>query len=124
IISLYDLVLIQEIRDSSGNAILDLLNQVNMVNNNQFLMALGSRLGRSSSKEQYAFFYRKDKFIKMDQREYSSEGDIFERTPLVVRFKEIISQKEFITIGIHTKPTDAKNEINHLDDVYDYYNQL
>nr|XP_006819419.1 PREDICTED: uncharacterized protein LOC102808425 [Saccoglossus kowalevskii] len=57
IVHRYDIILIQEIRDIAGTAILDLLSEVNSVSDSEYLIATSNRLGRSSSKEQYAFLY-------------------------------------------------------------------
>jgi len=58
IIRKFDIVAVQEIRDKSGNAAEDLLKEINNENSTQYEMILGPRLGRTKSKEQYAFFYR------------------------------------------------------------------
>ena len=52
----YDLVLIQEIRDADGDSIQILLNELNDVTNLRYQMVISSRTGRSTSKEQYAYF--------------------------------------------------------------------
>lgn len=54
----YDIVLIQEIRDSSETAIYELLSACNDANSDPFRMVISDRLGRTSYVEQYAFFYR------------------------------------------------------------------
>ncbi|KAI0222382.1 Deoxyribonuclease-1 [Lamellibrachia satsuma] len=53
----YDIILIQEIRDKSGTAIQQLMDEVNE-EAPTYAMTISERLGRSSSKEQYAFLYR------------------------------------------------------------------
>lgn len=56
----YDLVLIQEIRDSEEKWTQELLNVLNgkTHEDDKYEMILSDRLGRTSSKEQYGFFYR------------------------------------------------------------------
>jgi len=57
----YDLVLIQEIRDSEEKWTQELLNVLNAEchEDDKYEMILSDRLGRTASKEQYGFFYRK-----------------------------------------------------------------
>jgi endonuclease/exonuclease/phosphatase family metal-dependent hydrolase len=57
IIQQFDIVAVQEIRDGSGTSVGKLLDAVNE-GNVQYAMLVGPRFGRSSSKEQYAFFYK------------------------------------------------------------------
>ena len=57
IISQFDIVAIQEIRDKSGKAIKDLVVAVDALGEN-YDFIIGPRLGRTNSKEQYAYFYR------------------------------------------------------------------
>jgi hypothetical protein len=110
--------LIQEIRDASGVAIVNLLEFVNQQNNGQYKMILGSREGRSSSKEQYAFFYRKDLLESVSYFDYSDPGDLFEREPLIAYWHFLPTNEEFFTIGLHSKPEDAFNELQALYNVY------
>jgi len=57
----YDLVLIQEIRDSEEKWTQELLNVLNSKchADDKYDMIISDRLGRTASKEQYGFFYRK-----------------------------------------------------------------
>ena len=57
IISQFDIVAIQEIRDKSGKAIKDLEVAVDDLGMN-YDFIIGPRLGRTNSKEQYAYMYR------------------------------------------------------------------
>ena len=58
IVNRYDLLLIQEIREASESAIYELLALCNAANSDPFNIVISERLGRSSYKEQYAFFFR------------------------------------------------------------------
>jgi len=119
IILRYDLILIQEIRDSSGKAIIELMSDVKEANEN-YEMKLSARLGRTSSKEQYAYIYRKDWLTPSDEFVYADPGDLYEREPYIVRFKsEKAAIKDFAVVGIHTSPDDAEAEISNLESVYD-----
>jgi endonuclease/exonuclease/phosphatase family metal-dependent hydrolase len=121
IFSRYDLCLIQEIRDTNDASINALLKQINGKSDN-YRMILSDRLGRSNSKEQYGFFYNKNKINVTDSFHFDDEskGDLFEREPFIVRFKAPSAPvKDFFIAGIHTNPSAAKEEVGHLVEAYD-----
>ncbi|ELU01904.1 hypothetical protein CAPTEDRAFT_100138 [Capitella teleta] len=119
----YDITLIQEIRDASETAIYELLDVVNAATSDPYDIVLSERLGRTTSKEQYAYFYRPSKFsyVKEYQWPEDREGnDWFERPPFTVHFQANgFSLGDFAYSGIHVKPDDAVAEIDHLVDVFD-----
>ena len=82
IVSAYDLIFIMEVRDSTNSTIQDFTSQLNNYTKSfRYDFQLSDRLGRTSSKEQYAFLYnpQKVKFIKTLQ--YNDVNDWFERPP-------------------------------------------
>lgn len=83
IIRRYDVVFVQEIRDSTGQAILDLWAQVNASQPaaEQFALVVSARLGRTSSKEQYAYFYKPALVRLVATYQYPEAADLFERPP-------------------------------------------
>ncbi|EDV25218.1 uncharacterized protein TRIADDRAFT_37773 [Trichoplax adhaerens] len=120
----YDLTLIQEIRDISGTAIQQLLTEVNKGHSRSYSMLISDRLGRTSSKEQYAFFYRSDLFSPQGNYHYddgseSAGEDTFQREPFVVKFKIRATGKQFLLIPCHASPSYAVEENDALTDVYD-----
>lgn len=127
IISEFDLVLVQEIRDSSGEAIVELLSKVNEKNEfKEYNMTISPRLGRSTSKEQYAYLYRPSSGLSVvwdyvyDDGNETAGTDIFEREPHVVLFQSSNTKlKKFASIGIHVAPGDAVAEIQAFYDVFD-----
>ncbi|XP_033102319.1 deoxyribonuclease-1-like [Anneissia japonica] len=125
IINRYDLILVQEIRDTSGEAIEQLVEEVNKVADDPYDYVIGSRVGRTKSKEQYAFIYRSDEVEVIDSYEYDdgdelSGDDLYEREPFIVRLQSNATLvKDFVIVGIHTKPTNAVSEIDSLVEVYD-----
>ncbi|XP_066931716.1 deoxyribonuclease gamma-like [Clytia hemisphaerica] len=127
IILRYDLILIQEIRDSSGTAIQTLLKTLNKelkVPGASYKMKLSPRLGRTASKEEYAYIFRSDLLTCIDSFTFNDHFDVFEREPYVVRFKsDLAAIKEFAVAGIHTSPRDATNEVSNLTKVYDAIQQ-
>ncbi len=113
----YDLVAVQEIRDSSGTAVEKLLAAVNS-NGTNYAMLVGPRLGRTVSKEQYAYFYRTAAIEPVGLPEtWQDVDDSFEREPFLAMFKVINGKFDFILADIHTKPEDAKQEISLIPKV-------
>jgi deoxyribonuclease-1-like protein len=71
-----------EIRDSSTTAIYNLLNQINSCQNcDQYNITLSNRLGRTTSKEQYGYFYKLNTIDLISTHQYSDPLDNFEREP-------------------------------------------
>ena len=89
IIRRYDFVFIQEIRDSTGQAILDLWSMVNtsLAASQQYSLILSDRLGRTASKEQYAYFYKPSLVQILSSYQYPEAADQFERPPFSVRIR-------------------------------------
>ncbi|KAL9950212.1 hypothetical protein ACROYT_G042687 [Oculina patagonica] len=126
IILRYDVILIQEIRDASGKAIQQLLSLVNKYSTKGlYKITISPRLGRTSSKEQYAFLYRKDvlsvkhTYVYDDGKE-ELKTDTFEREPYIVHFTSTRTNlTDFVLVAIHTSPSKANQEIHELAAVYD-----
>uniref|UniRef100_A0A8W8N2A0 Endonuclease/exonuclease/phosphatase domain-containing protein n=1 Tax=Magallana gigas TaxID=29159 RepID=A0A8W8N2A0_MAGGI len=122
ILSRYDIVLVQEIRDSSETYIHKLVDVVNNSTRQDepFSLVVSQRLGRSTSKEQYAYLYRQKYVNVVAQYQYEDTQDIFERPPYSVKFhSDVLEMHEFGIIGLHTKPDAAFTEIDALNVVYD-----
>ena len=123
IIKRYDCLLIQEVRDSSGEAIPTLANLVSG-GGTPFEYVLSDRLGRTNSKEQYAVFYRSDKLTVSSWSVYSDPGDKFEREPIIAHISAVgqyanCFTEKFAVIGAHIRPSDVPAELDALVDVYD-----
>eukprot|EP00128_Syssomonas_multiformis_P007245 Colp12_sorted_trinity150504_noHs@28961 len=119
IVRRYDVILIQEIRDLSGTAIVSLLNQVNAAATDDsqiYSLTISPRLGRTSSKEQYAFLYLKTKMQLVDAFTHNDIGDVFEREPYIATFNA--SGTVFQLAALHAAPSDADKEIGALASVY------
>jgi deoxyribonuclease-1-like protein len=88
-------------------------------------LVLGDRLGRSNSKEQYAFLYNKKTIMPETGDTDKGKGytyddskeDIFSREPFIARFKAKNGNFNFVLINIHTEPKNTTEEIKHLADV-------
>ncbi|MDV0447459.1 hypothetical protein MsAg5_13540 [Methanosarcinaceae archaeon Ag5] len=124
----YDIVGVQEIRDASGDSLpklVDLINEGTDENGTPYNYGyvVSDRLGRSTSKEQYAYIYNKEKvYVASEPITYPEPDgtDPFEREPYMVTFRSNIGNFDALFILIHTKPDDAKSEINELDSVVEY----
>ncbi|WP_411026604.1 hypothetical protein, partial [Salmonella sp. s54395] len=84
-------------------------------------MEIGERVGRTSSKEQYCYFYRTAIFeIPMSSYTYNDDKpDDFEREPYNTIFRDKVSGKEFVLSALNAKPTDAPAELEMMPTVYD-----
>jgi hypothetical protein len=85
---------------------------------------LGPRLGRTSSKEQYAFIFNKAT-VELDRESVYTvhdPDDLLHREPLVAGFRVRGPPPEeaftFTLINTHTDPDEVAAEIESLDDVF------
>ena len=117
----YDLLAFQEIRDSSGTSVVDLVAQLDTESGSAYDMVISDRLGRTSSKEQYAYFYKPDKLTLLDSYHFEDgvepDEDLFQREPFIARFQETGGDFDFAVVVIHTSPDYAVEEIGLLHDV-------
>jgi deoxyribonuclease-1-like protein len=113
----FDLVLVQEIRDSSEQTAPIFLQRINEIEGPKYEFIRSERLGRTTSKEAYAYFYNTEtiEFIPSSDYVYNDVGDLFEREPYVASFQS--GNFDFVLVGIHTKPDDAYSEIGNLTSV-------
>jgi endonuclease/exonuclease/phosphatase family metal-dependent hydrolase len=116
IIEDYDIVAFQEIRDKKETALPNFIN----AHLRGYKYVVSPRLGRTSSKEQYSFIYRSDTMRVTEPTTYPDLHDVFEREPYMALVAPRSSTYEFVLVQVHTKPTDAENEIRALEDVSDY----
>jgi endonuclease/exonuclease/phosphatase family metal-dependent hydrolase len=110
IIQNYDVIAIQEIRDKSGTAIEELIEQLP-----GYGVIVSERLGRTSSKEQYAIIYNNMKVSLGRSYVYDDVQDEFEREPHIVEM--FWNDKSFFIVNNHIKPDAAEEEIDSLYDV-------
>ncbi|MBZ9577990.1 endonuclease/exonuclease/phosphatase family protein [Patescibacteria group bacterium] len=116
----FDIMLVQEIRDVKKETTPYYLQKINeAVGYEKYAFKRSERLGRSSAKEAYAYFYDTDKveFIENSDYIYNDVNDVFEREPYIVSFRS--GNFDFTLVGIHVKPDDADSEIGHLANVVD-----
>lgn len=128
IVKQYDITLVQEIRDSQETAIFQFLDMLNAdAGSKEFAVTVGSRLGTSTSKEQYAYIYRPSRVTLLKAFDYPDPetaelpDGVFDREPYVAHFScPDCAVQEFFLAGIHTAPSRAETEIDQMVDVYDY----
>jgi len=116
----FDIMAIEEIRDSEGEAFPALLDSINALEGPDYEGVIGPRLGRTSSKEQYAFIYDPSKASLIDPPAltYPDSEDLFHREPLMARFST--DAGDFVLIVIHTDPDETRQEMADLPKAIDF----
>lgn len=119
----FDVVAIQEIRSKDQTVLPQFVEMINS-NGAQYDYVIGERLGRTSSKEQYAFVFDATR-IEVDRRSVYTvpdRTDLLHREPLVARFRAKTVPPEqaftFTLINIHTDPDETDIELDALDDAF------
>ncbi len=105
-----DVVIVQEIRDSSETAFPLLCSRLDGYQCN-----ISSRAGRTSSKEQYGVIYKNGITISGWEDFNPDAGDRWERPPLRVDFTA--NGSTFTLYTIHIKPEAVGEELAYLEDV-------
>jgi endonuclease/exonuclease/phosphatase family metal-dependent hydrolase len=115
----FDVVLVQEIRDSSETTAPIFLDHINALEGPDYAFIRSERLGKSSSKEAYAYYYNTETVSYLDGTAHiwDDVGDVFEREPYIASFSS--GNFDFTLVGIHSKPDDAVNEIGNLTVIFD-----
>ncbi|XP_063791865.1 deoxyribonuclease gamma-like [Pseudophryne corroboree] len=123
IISRCDISVIQEVRDSKGEAVQALVTEINRYDSGHRYQHLESkRLGKNSYKEQFVFIYRADTVKVIDWYQYVEDHpehpEAFAREPFIVRFHSPRTAiKDFVLMSHHTCPREAAREITRLLEV-------
>ena len=119
----FDVVAIQEIRSVSQDVMPRFLAMIN-ANGGSYDFVIGPRIGRTSSKEQYAFVYNRATIELIPGSVYTVDDpdDRLHREPLVagftVRGPPPAQAFTFTLIDVHTDPDEVPKELAALDDVY------
>lgn len=121
IISRFDLVMIQEVRDISETAIYDLLDSLNEASTQSYGLYLSDRAGRTSSKEQIAFIYREDKLNFISGETIPDPLDLFERPPVWAHFEYFEDSSPIHILGSHLDPDAVPTEIEALYNEFALY---
>lgn len=120
----FDVIAIQEIRAKDQNLIPEFVELVN-AEGLHYDAVVGPRLGRTNSKEQYAFIFDAARIeVVADSIATAPDpGDRLHREPLVTTFRvrgpPIEQAFQFTLVNIHTDPDETKTELDALADVFE-----
>uniref|UniRef100_H3C1K4 Deoxyribonuclease n=1 Tax=Tetraodon nigroviridis TaxID=99883 RepID=H3C1K4_TETNG len=119
IVHRYDIILIQEVRDSDMSATKKLMERVNR-GSPLYSYIVSEPLGPSTYKETYLFLYRDASVSVAGSYTYTNIPRKFSREPFVVMFSpKQTAVGNFVLIPQHTSPSSAVEEIDALYDVVD-----
>lgn len=111
IVNDYDICAIQEVSDITEQTIPKFIQKLGQ----DYTHITGERVGRGE-KEQYSFVYNTKTVEQLGKSyTYSDDEDVFSREPFIAHFKS--GNFDFVLINIHTQPSNAKAEIDALDNV-------
>jgi endonuclease/exonuclease/phosphatase family metal-dependent hydrolase len=120
----FDVIAIQEVRAVNQDVLPELVAMLNAGGEHHYDYVLGPRLGRTSSKEQYAFLFDLAS-IEVDRNQLYTvldEDDRLHREPLVGWFRARAAPPEqaftFTLVNVHTDPDEVDQELDALADVY------
>lgn len=123
IVRQYDIVAIQEVRSKDQDILPRFVELINAANR-QYDYVIGPRLGRTSSKEQYAFVFDRAS-VEIDRSQLytiDDPDDLLHRPPLVGWFRVRGPPEDeaftFSLVNIHTDPDETDTELDVLDDVF------
>tara|TARA_Y100000588_G_scaffold384845_1_gene476970 strand:+ start:203 stop:1081 length:879 start_codon:yes stop_codon:yes gene_type:complete len=126
IVSKYDIIAIQEIKDINQEVpyqFLDLLNNNSTI---EYEMLLSERSGIQeddvNSQEQYAILFNKDLISSKGSGVLYNDSinDSFQREPYLAHLSIKNTTLDFVLGVIHTKPAAAEDEISSLIDVFEW----
>ncbi|KAM9361935.1 deoxyribonuclease 1 like 4, tandem duplicate 1 isoform 2-T2 [Symphorus nematophorus] len=126
IVSRYDIILILEVVDISGESVQTFLEALNKYNKkHHYTLKISRRLGRTRYKEQFMFLYRDDLVDLVGSYQFDDQetegGDVFARDPYILRFRCLNTVlKDLVMIPVHTKPEDSEKELDELYDVFQH----
>nr|XP_009672960.1 PREDICTED: deoxyribonuclease-1 [Struthio camelus australis] len=120
----YDIILVQEVRDTDLSAVKNLMDQLNSVLPHPYTFLVSKPLGQSTYKEQYLFIYKTEVVSVVDTYQYEDPQDVFSREPFILRVSSPHTSErwkeaeEFVLVPLHSAPHAATAEIDALYDVY------
>ena len=119
----FDLVAIQEVRSTDDTVVPQFITMINSTGV-QYDFLVGPRLGRTNSKEQYAFLFNTARIEYDPTSVYTvpDPQDLLHREPLVARFrpKGVPPNQAFTfnMVDIHTDPDETSTELDALASVF------
>jgi deoxyribonuclease-1-like protein len=119
----FDVVAIQEIRATDQDLLPNFVELINFTGRH-YDFVIGPRIGRTSSKEQYAFIFDTTA-LEVDRNQLytvQDPDDLLHREPLVGWFRVRGPPAEqaftFTLVNIHTDPDETRQELDALADVF------
>ena len=119
----FDVVAIQEMRSRDQSVVPQFVDLINATGRH-YDYAIGPRLGRTSSQEQYVYLFDTAS-VEIDRNQLytiDDPDDLLHREPYVAWFRVRAPPAEqaftFTLINLHTDPDEVDVELNVLDDVY------
>ncbi|QDV57337.1 endonuclease/exonuclease/phosphatase family protein [Rosistilla oblonga] len=119
----FDIVAIQEVRAKADNILPDFVSAIN-ADGSRYSFLIGPRLGRSNSKEQYAYIFDTNR-IEHDPQAVGTmqdPNDLLHREPFVARFRARTASPQhaftFWLVDTHTDPDEVPEEVAALADVF------
>lgn len=104
----FDIIAIQEVRSKEQNVIPTLIDSLG----EGWSYVISRRLGRTQSKEQYAFVYNEKVFLT-DTFQTNDPLDQIHREPFGATFE--INNEEYTFLNVHTDPDEEEFESYYLD---------
>lgn len=115
-----DIMVLQEVVDSSDSAISLLVRELNRFDGSGPYSSLSSPLlGRSTYMEKYVYIYRSHKTQVLDFYVFQDKDDLFAREPFVAQFtlpSKVLPR--LVLVPLHTTPKAVEKELNALYDVF------
>ena len=124
VIRKFDVIAIQEVRAKADDILPRLIAELN-ADGSRYDFIIGPRLGRSVSKEQYAFVYDANR-IELDSASVGTIGDpsdLLHRAPFIARFRPRTTDPDraftFWLVDAHTDPDEVPEEVDALAQVFE-----
>ncbi|XP_004717650.1 deoxyribonuclease-1-like 1 [Echinops telfairi] len=115
-----DIMVLQEVVDSTGSAIPLLLRELNRYDASGPYSYLSSPLlGRSTYMEKYVYIYRSHRTQVLESYVYNDQDDLFAREPFIAQFtlpSKVLPS--LVLVPLHTTPKAVEKELNALYHVF------
>ncbi len=121
----FDVMAIEELRDDTETTLPFYLGQINSLPGPAYGAVMSPRLGRTASKENYAFIFNTATVSLVPGSNYTfmdppagSSTDLFQREPFIARFNTT-GGFDFVLLVLHSEPDRTPQELGALIAVID-----